>query len=155
MDQQKNISRLVDLIDRLDHKFNDRKKPSIPKHLRSIWKHCDYWSEALALPLQTKCLNDSIPKVDWSRLRPQSFRNLPQPQRYPIHGCSPVPEVYEYGLPTPWGEATKPKFMLPEPFGASYGLKTDAGIIQVPSDPIHGYIFFEGEWVIATKPTGG
>ena len=99
---------------------------------------------------------DPLPKVDWSKLRPQSLRNLPQPHRYPVYGCSSDASVYQYGkAASSYCQPRKPKFLLPEPFGSMYGLKTNAGIIAVPTEPLHGYIFHEGEWVIAAIPPGG
>ena len=37
-------------------KYNCKKKPAISRYLRSIWKNCSYWSEALAAsPVKTDC----------------------------------------------------------------------------------------------------
>ena len=46
--QKEDIDRLVALVDEIELKFNVKKKVTIPKYLKCIWRNCDYWSEALA-----------------------------------------------------------------------------------------------------------
>ena len=60
--QKVEILKLASLVDQLEQKYNCKKEPTIPRYLRSIWKNCSYWSEALAAPpVNKRCTEDCTP----------------------------------------------------------------------------------------------
>jgi hypothetical protein len=79
------------------------------------------------------------PMVNWARLNSFQFKNLPQPERFPIHGCyhSLDAKLYEkvdstsYS-PLKWG-------IGPHPFGSLHGFYTNMGVVAVPDQILHGY----------------
>ena len=69
------------------------------------------------------------PQFDFSALG-FSSRRLPTPELYPVHGCSPNPDMWH-----------------PEssPFGNKPGLLTTGGVIQVPG-PLFGFEYVPGTY---------
>ena len=77
------------------------------------------------------------PIVNWARLNYFQFKNLPQPERFPVHGCSHDAKLYETAdstsySPLKWG-------IGPYPFGSLHGFYTNMGVVAVPDQPLHGY----------------
>ena len=77
------------------------------------------------------------PIVNWARLNSFQFKNLPQPERFPVHGCSHDAKLYETAdstsySPLKWG-------IGPYPFGSLHGFYTNMGVVAVPDQPLHGY----------------
>jgi hypothetical protein len=96
----------------------------------------------------------TLPKlhVNWMRLNTNMFRNLPQPTRCTVYGCSQDPAAYTRTYRTAIG----PENVFDDgvnPFGALYGFHTDQGVVDLPDIPIHGYKFDVtcGKWVIAAS----
>ena len=108
----------------------------------------------LARHLPKPIYSPRLPKlhVNWTRLNTNMFRNLPQPTRCTVYGCSQDQAAYT---------ATYGSFLGPQncfddgvnPFGALYGFHTDQGVVDLPDIPIHGYKFDVtcGKWVIAAS----
>ena len=102
-----------------------------------------------------KPVPDPYPVLDWSKVNSRFLSNIPKPGKYPIHGCSLDPAIYEWShifhYPEVWGgtkENIKPKFVTSSfPFGEEWGYNTSAGIISVSNVIHHGYIWNNGNWI--------
>ena len=89
--------------------------------------------------------NVHTPSVDFARIRPHLYRNLPKPDPFPVHGCSQNPEFYSLCTETTASGTSKiPKFETENPFGSTPGFLTNLGIIAVPTVPIGGFIYNGG-----------
>ena len=90
--------------------------------------------------------------VNWMRLNTNMFKNLPQPTRCTVYGCSQDPAAYTRTYRTAIG----PENVFGDgvnPFGALYGFHTDEGVVDLPDIAIHGYKFDVtcSKWVIAAS----
>ena len=88
-------------------------------------------------PLQKPCVN-------WNRLNPGQYKNLPQPVLFRVHSCSPDPMFYEKEVDVYIeGQGTMKKYpawgRTEAPFGKLYGFSTNMGTVAVPDVPVHGY----------------
>ena len=95
------------------------------------------------------------PTIDLHNVNARFIGNIPKPSYFPIHGVSLDPDMYhkEYPRNDYYHVQKYFKFNEPHPFGSAYGYETDAGIVAPPSDPIHGYVWCGGGWVLhAVKP---
>ena len=92
------------------------------------------------------------PRIQWTRLNTNMFRNLPQPEQLPIFSCSQDPQFYSAIKSISYG-GTVNVFEGGIPFGTMYGFMTDMGAVPVPEESIHGYKFSPewGTWVIAAR----
>ena len=76
------------------------------------------------------------PIVNWARLNSFQHKNLPQPDRFPVLGCSLDAKLYEVSdaqySPIKWG-------IGPHPFGSLHGFYTNMGVVAVPDQTLHGY----------------
>ena len=89
--------------------------------------------------------NVYTPSVDFARIRPHLYRNLPKPETFPIYGCSQKPDFYLLCTEsTPFGQSKVPKFETEFPFGSAPGFLSNLGITGVPTVPIGGYIYDAG-----------
>jgi len=96
----------------------------------------------------------AVPKVDFSKVKPHLHRNLPKPNLYPVHSCSPDPKFYTEcylvrHVDNHQGCAggCKPLFdanVSPTPFGCLPGFETNLGVVSIPQAPIGGYIYKGG-----------
>ena len=82
-------------------------------------------------------------------------KNLPKPSYYPLKSVSHNEEMYKS---TSYRDhmgrmMVKPAAFVERyaPFGGFHGLKTDQGIIAMPSQIVHGFVWSQEEhdWVIA------
>ena len=92
--------------------------------------------------------------VNWNRLNPGQFKNLPKAEAIPLQGCSPDPNFYlaveisgsypEERKILKWNKNNR------FPFGKLYGFETNLGNVSVPDVAIHGYRCCEiyGYWTI-------
>ena len=93
------------------------------------------------------------PIVNWARLNSFQFKNLPQPERFPVHGCSHDAKLYETAdstsySPLKWG-------IGPYPFGSLHGFYTNMGVVAVPDQPLHGYRCYPGTGTWEIDARGG
>ena len=85
------------------------------------------------------------PKVNWSQVNTRALANDPKPKLYPKLGCNDDPTFYQpytavkefsFG---PSEVNFKAKHEQDNPFGAEWGLETDAGVISVSGLLVHGH----------------
>ena len=95
----------------------------------------------------------AVPRVDFAKVKPHLHMNLPKPNLYPVHSCSPDPKFYtdchmvrhdahHQGC----SGGCKPLFDMANvcPFGSLAGFATNLGIVAIPQAPIGGYIYKGG-----------
>eukprot|EP00091_Calanus_sinicus_P010793 TRINITY_DN24828_c0_g1_i1.p1 TRINITY_DN24828_c0_g1~~TRINITY_DN24828_c0_g1_i1.p1 ORF type:complete len:182 (-),score=62.12 TRINITY_DN24828_c0_g1_i1:113-619(-) len=132
--------------------FSTRRKgrPAIvPKVFSSIWKLL------LKPPPPVKRIQDLTPQVNLSGINFNLKKNLPRPSYYPLKGMSQNAEMYSSTSYRDYNDrlVVKPAAFAERelPFGGFQGLKTDLGIIAMPSQIVHGFVWSqeEQEWVIA------
>ena len=59
-----------------------------------------------------------FPRIDFSKVKPHLHRNLPKPDYYPLHGCSPDPDFYHKATQSMGYErGCQPKFECHFPSG--------------------------------------
>ena len=85
-----------------------------------------------------------VPRIDFQKVKPHLQRNLPKPEAFPVHGCSPDSNFYEDAHILHEGRYEKAKFDLASPFGTKAGFETNLGIVSIPDTPLHGYIYAGG-----------
>ena len=85
-----------------------------------------------------------VPRIDFQKVKPHLQRNLPKPEAFPVHGCSPDSNFYEDAHILHEGRYEKAKFNLASPFGTKAGFETNHGIVSIPDTPLHGYIYAGG-----------
>ena len=96
------------------------------------------------------------PTIDISKCNVRSIANVPKPQKYPVLGCSDDPDFY-FLSNTYTGKPTG-GFYKCSPHGQKYGYRTNLGIVPVPDEPVHGYVWDgtddSSDWVLhAVKPS--
>jgi len=126
------------------------KRPAIvPKVFGAIWK-------LLLAPPKQIFVPDPRPIVNWMKVNTHAKRNLPKPEFLPVLGVSMNPTFYETTKTMHMGIESEhnPAFERESPFGKLPGLRTSKGIMAMPEDVIHGYIWSHTEfsWVIAASP---
>ena len=126
----------------------------IPCEFRTLWDSAEPEDEEVED--DSKSVPDPYPVLDWSKVNSRFLSNIPKPGKFPIHGCSLDPAIYEWShifhYPEVWGgtkENIKPKFVTSSfPFGEEWGYNTSAGIISVSNVIHHGYIWNNGNWIL-------
>ena len=98
-------------------------------------------------------------KIDLSKVN-YSFRvrNLPDPFKFPIKGCSQDPNFYDikYRSENKRNYYTWDVESREYPHGYMYGYNTDVGIVPVPEEPVHGYVFKDGHgWILHAEVDDG
>ena len=117
---------LVSKIEAIETKLSDKYRPKTVKGI-------------------TFSANVHTPAVDFARICPHLYRNLPKPDPFPVHGCSQNPEFYsDCTETTAYGRGKIAKFETENPFGSTPGFLTNLGIIAVPTIPIGGFIYNGG-----------
>ena len=95
------------------------------------------------------------PFVNWTKLNPFQYKNLPKPTAFPIQGCSPDPKFYEAMERDDRSMTQRLKWTnnITCPFGWLFGFDTNMGTVAVPDQVIHGYRCEprSGNWVIDAK----
>ena len=107
--------------------------------LYNIW----YFSSQITAPPDVKSQPVSVPpypEVDWTNVNKRFLGNIPNPSFFPIHGCSEDPTHYEPTYVSHNNFITA-EFERPCPFGQAYGYLTEGGVIAVPDQVHHGYIW--------------
>ena len=93
------------------------------------------------------------PVVNWNRLNPGQFKNLPKAFAFTVEGCPQDPDFYlavdEVGSYPDVRKILRWKNTR-FPFGKLYGFGTNMGPVAVPDVAVHGYRCCEntGSWVI-------
>ena len=101
----------------------------------------------------------NLPKarVNWNRLNPNTKKNLPLPDQYPVYGCANDPEFYTTLAPARYylGQKMDPSLVFEDgrPFGSLYGFWTSKGVLAPPDEPVGGYhcCLETGTWIIAAE----
>ena len=98
-------------------------------------------------------------KIDLSKVN-YSFRvrNLPDPFKFPIKGCSQDPNFYDikYRSENKRNYYTWDVESREYPHGYMYGYNTDVGIVPVPEEPVHGYVFKDRHgWILHAEVDDG
>ena len=122
--------------------------------LYNIW----YFSSQITAPPDVKSQPVSVPpypEVDWTNVNKRFLGNIPNPSFFPIHGCSEDPTHYEPTYVSHNNFITA-EFERPCPFGQAYGYLTEGGVIAVPDQVHHGYIWSVsdsgvGQWVLSLQ----
>ena len=90
------------------------------------------------------------PKVDWSCVNSRFIKNIPIPNSFPLHGCSQDSNFYKLHLS--YSRGNQSQFTtLNHPFGPAYGYQTSEGIVSVPEEVHHGYIWQGHQWILHAK----
>ena len=74
-----------------------------------------------------------LPTINLRDVNARALGNLPKPYKYPVQGCSQDPDHYTttcYDYSNHFG-----------PIGWAFGYQTNNGIVAVPDQPVHGYIW--------------
>lgn len=136
--------------------------PAVPVEFFGLWifakeptqEEVKEYDSFLARQLPKPIYSPTLPKlhVNWMRLNTNMFRNLPQPTRCTVYGCSQDPAAYTRTYRTAIGSENVFDDGV-NPFGALYGFHTDQGVVDLPDIPIHGYKFDVTcrKWVIAAS----
>ena len=88
--------------------------------------------------------------IDLQNVNARFIGNIPKPSYVPIQGVSQDPDLYHKLYPRNdyYQVQRYYKFNEPHPFGSAYGYETDVGIVPPPTDPVHGYVWKGGGWVL-------
>ena len=137
-----------------------RKKLTRSMHpdLRNLWRHVDEVVTPKLKEVRDPPVS-SLPSVDWTQVNKRFLSNLPEPQKFPLHGCSQDPDFYN-SVPLrkeyPFGTKIN-RFECHHPFGFKHGHLTDAGVIADcgHGEIVHGHIYSAdyGRWVIKARDT--
>ena len=147
--------------------------PAIPREFFALWtflveptkeeeKMYDFFIQSRPPPIFSP--HFFKPRVNWSRLNKHHLKNLPEPELFPVHSCPADPGFYTTTHLRP-GQTYVQRYLqrsqgcqgrssscgcvrCDPPFGLSRGLETNHGIVAMPEEPVHGYIWV-GKWVIA------
>ena len=125
----------------------------------SIWNHSavgDLFALSPVLTLDTTATPSLdtepptlYPQVDWTQVDTRSYRNLPEPERFPIHGCFSTPHSNCDRYYPAYG---KPESTYEAPYGRLQGFLTEDGVIPLGGhdQTIHGYIWSDtyNKWVL-------
>ena len=125
----------------------------LPPDLFTLWMNFDLLTSDLKDPQDdVKCSPPVIryPTIDITKCNIRSIANVPTPQKHPIHGCSDDPNFYNKIVRGEGDESHKQfiKFNRHGPFGVAYGYRTNLGIVPVPDEPVHGYVWQDDGWVL-------
>ena len=123
---------------------NERKGE--PKEDEFVYKMSANIAALVPLAIYRPHTKVEYPRVDLFQLNQHFLRNIPKPENFPIQGCSEDPGFYDRSRLT--SETVRLCFFNPHPFGSEYGYATNLGIVPVPEDPIHGYVWHGGQWTI-------
>ena len=105
--------------------------------LRSIWSHVS----VLVSPVIKETPPEPMPTVDWSKVNKRFLTNIPSPAPIPVQGCSEDESFYTPHTYITGGQAYNSKFEAPNPFSTLPGYRTVCGVVNVPSQAFHGYVW--------------
>ena len=165
--ENEELSRIVGIVDNLSNKYSPKfarygkhvqtnhstrrkGRPAIvPKVFSAIWKLL------LKPPPPVMKIHDPTPNVNLGGINYNFRKSLPMPSYYPLLSVSQNAEMYNTTTYRDHMARTMVKqaaFVEKDmPFGGHHGLKTDQGIIAMPSQIVHGFVWSQEdhEWVIA------
>ena len=97
------------------------------------------------------------PKVDWSKVNKWQLKNLPDPDYFAIQSAPQDPTYYTSKYPgflkynSIRGCVGRARscgcVRCDPPFGTNRGLMTNHGVLSMPTEPVHGYVWNGNEWV--------
>ena len=133
-------------------KRSKRRRKKICPELYSIWSNAATIVTPVINSMQS---TSSFPCVEWKSVNKSFLTNIPTPSSIPIHGCSPNPDDYkDVYKPSDYGgmQNVGSKFTSEFPFGKALGFLTSAGLINVPDEVFHGYIFDAQQgWILHAR----
>ena len=148
-------------------KTKKRLKATVTPHLFPIWQHVDDLvspteTKNVAKPnVEVKEVVPPYPIIDFSKVNKRALSNLPEPERFPVLGCSPDPKFYEGKWEKPYsglGSTLAPQVLRSKhdekyPFGCELGFETNLGIVGYYSreGALHGYIWNGYRWILEAK----
>ena len=165
--EKEELSRIVRIVENLSNKYSPKfarygkhvqtnlytrrkGRPAIaPKVFNSIWKLL------LKPPPPVKKIHDPTPHVNLCGINFNLRKNLPRPSHYPLTSVSQNAEMYKSTTYRDHMQRTMVKLAAfvesDQPFGCLHRLKTDHGIIAMPSQIVHGFVWSQEDhdWVIA------
>ena len=107
------------------------------------------------------------PRVDWTKVNRWKLRDLPEAHTFPVLSVPQDPDFYKttfvkkYGSVSGEGRCNGTPHACGclhcrPPFGQLHGLRSNYGIIAMPSEPVHGYVWTNrGGWVLYAGGTLG
>ena len=155
-------------------KTKKRLKAAITPHLFHIWQNVN----DLVFPkpiVEIKEVASPYPIIDFSKVNKRALSSTPEPERFPVLGCSPDPKFYEkeyykiselerFGFAKSSLPASDLKLLQNHrvpyskhdkiyPFGSEFGFYTNLGIVDWSSrkETVHGYIWSGNKWVLEAK----
>jgi len=145
-------------------KVKKRLKAAVSPHLFPMWQNVDDLvspEETVAKPIvEIAEVASPYPIIDFSKVNKRALSNLPEPERFPVLGCSPDPSFYEgkYETLNPGNSIESRKVLKCKhdekyPFGVASGFETNLGIVDWYSreGAIHGYIWTGYRWILEAK----
>ena len=149
-------------------KVKKRLKAAVSPHLFPMWQNADdlmFPEEMVAKPfvnvVEVAEVVSPYPIIDFSKVNKRALSNLPEPERFPVLGCSPDPKFYEGEYVKPYsglGSSLAPLVLKSKhdekfPFGCELGFETNLGIVGYYSreGAIHGYIWNGYRWILEAK----
>ena len=119
-------------------KTKKRLKAAITPHLFHIWQNVN--DLVFPKPIVEEVVSP-YPIIDLSKVNKRALSNTPEPERFPVLGCSPDPKFYEKEHDKIY------------PFGSEFGFYTNLGIVDWSSrkEAVHGYIWSGNKWVLEAK----
>ena len=144
-------------------KTKQRIKAAVAPHLFPMWQNVDDLvppEETIAKPIVE--VASPYPIIDMSKVNKRFLSNLPEPELFPVLGCSPDPQFYEgkYETLNPGNSIESRRVLTSKhdekyPFGCQFGFLTNLGIVSWSSreGAVHGYIWSGYSWVLhAQRP---
>ena len=100
------------------------------------------------------------PRVDWTRVNKWKLRDLPESHTFPILSVPQDPDYYKTTFAKKYGDIVGCSglpnvpgacgcFNCIPPFGKLRGYRSNHGILPMPKEPVHGYVWTScGGWVL-------
>ena len=117
-------------------KVRKRLKAAVVPHLFPMWQYAgDLVATRENVAKSIVEVVSPYPIIDMSKVNKRFLSNLPEPERFPVLGCSPDPKFYEPRYEIQYDAQLPPrqlKSMYEEkyPFGCAFGFDTNLGIIS-------------------------
>ena len=118
-------------------KVRKRLKAAVSPHLFPMWQNADDLMlprESVTKPVPKVEVVSPYPIIDMSKVNKRFLSNLPEPERFPVLGCSPDPKFYEPRYEIQYDAQLPPRQLKSRyeenyPFGCAFGFDTNLGII--------------------------
>ena len=107
------------------------------------------------------------PRVDLTKVNKWKLRDLPEAHKFPVLSVPQDPDFYKSTFVKKYGSVTGEGgcngtpdgcgcLRCSPPFGQLHGLRSNYGIIAMPSEPVYGYVWTNrGGWVLYAGGTLG